>query len=84
MNTALLGAVVRVCPFLEPDAVRETIRATFGRRHPEVVEANIRTFDRGFASCASRAFEADRPGRGAAARRGRRPPSAISRRRSAA
>jgi pyruvate ferredoxin oxidoreductase gamma subunit len=47
VNTALLGAVVRACPFVEPDAVRETIRATFSRRHPEVVEANLRTFDRG-------------------------------------
>jgi pyruvate ferredoxin oxidoreductase gamma subunit len=27
--------------------MRETIRETFGRRHPEVAEANIRTFDRG-------------------------------------
>ena len=47
VNTALLGAVVRACPLVEPDAVRETIRATFSRRHPEVVDANIRTFDRG-------------------------------------
>ncbi len=48
VNTALLGAVVRACPVIEPDAVRETIEATFSRRHPEVVEANLRTFDRGF------------------------------------
>jgi pyruvate ferredoxin oxidoreductase gamma subunit len=43
----MLGAVVAACPFLDTDAVRETIRATFGRRHPEVAEANVRTFDRG-------------------------------------
>jgi len=48
VNTAMLGAVVSACPFLDADAVRETIRDTFGRRHPEVAEANIRTFDRGF------------------------------------
>jgi pyruvate ferredoxin oxidoreductase gamma subunit len=48
VNTALLGAVVRATPLVEPDAVRETIRATFSRRHPEVVDANLRTFDRGF------------------------------------
>jgi pyruvate ferredoxin oxidoreductase gamma subunit len=47
VNTALLGAVVRACPLVEPDAVRETIRATLSRRHPEVVDANLRTFDRG-------------------------------------
>jgi pyruvate ferredoxin oxidoreductase gamma subunit len=48
VNTALLGAVVRCSPVIEPDAVRETLRATFSRRHPEVVDANIRTFDRGY------------------------------------
>jgi len=48
VNTAMLGAVVRVCPFIDPDAVRDTIRDTFARRHPEVVDANIRTFDRGY------------------------------------
>ena len=47
VNTAMLGAVVSACPFIDPDAVRETIRATFSRRHPEVVDANLRTFDRG-------------------------------------
>ena len=61
VNTALLGAVVRVCPFLEPDAVKETIRATFGRRHPEVVEANIRTFDRGYDELQLTTFEATGP-----------------------
>lgn len=61
VNTAMLGAVVRVCPFIEPDAVRETIRATFGRRHPEVVEANIRTFDRGFRELRRTRFKADGP-----------------------
>lgn len=47
VNTAMLGAIVSACPFIDPDAVRETIRATFSRRHPEVVDANLRTFDRG-------------------------------------
>lgn len=49
VNTALMGAVVGVCPPIEAEAVRETIRVTFSRRHPEVVEANLRTFDRGAA-----------------------------------
>lgn len=61
VNTAMLGAIVRVCPFIEPDAVRETMRATFGRRHPEVVEANIRTFDRGFRELRRTRFKADGP-----------------------
>ena len=48
VNTAMLGAVVRFCPFIDPDVMREQIRDTFSRRHPEVVDANIRTFDRGY------------------------------------
>jgi len=61
VNTAMLGAVVRVCPFIEPDAVRETIRTTFARRHPEVVDANIRTFDRGFRELRRTRFKATGP-----------------------
>jgi pyruvate ferredoxin oxidoreductase gamma subunit len=56
VNTAMLGAVVAACPFLDLDAVRETIRATFGRRHPEVAEANVRTFDRGYRELARREY----------------------------
>ena len=58
VNTALLGAVVRACPVVEPDAVRETIRATFSRRHPEVVDANLHTFDRGYAELRTTTVEA--------------------------
>jgi len=47
-NTAVLGAVVRTCPFVDPDVVRETIRETFARRYAHLVDANIATFDRGY------------------------------------
>ena len=47
-NMAMLGAVVRTCPFVDPDAVRETMRATFARRYAHLVDANIATFDRGY------------------------------------
>lgn len=46
VNTAMLGAVVAACPFIDPDAVRETIRATFQRKYPHLVDANLRTFER--------------------------------------
>lgn len=48
VNTAMLGAVSRTCPWLDPDVVKETIRATFQKKYPHLVEANLRTFDRGF------------------------------------
>ncbi len=47
VNTAMLGAVTRAMGFLAPEAVRETIRATFRRKYPQLVEANLRTFQRG-------------------------------------
>lgn len=61
LNTAMLGAVVRCCPFLEPDAVRETIRTQLTARHPNVVEPNLRTFDRGYREVRQRTW-APEPG----------------------
>ena len=48
VNTAMLGAVTRVCPFIDPEAVKETIRQSFSVRYSHLVEANMRTFDRGY------------------------------------
>ncbi|HEX9043222.1 MAG TPA: 2-oxoacid:acceptor oxidoreductase family protein [Trebonia sp.] len=48
VNTAMLGAVARTCPFLDADALKETIRGTFTARYAHLVEANLRTFDRGY------------------------------------
>lgn len=48
VNTAMLGALFRICDFLDPDVMRDVIRKTFEQRYPHLVESNIRTFDRGF------------------------------------
>jgi pyruvate ferredoxin oxidoreductase gamma subunit len=48
VNTAMLGAVARVCPFLDPAAIKETIAEHLGRKYGHLVEANLRTFDRGY------------------------------------
>jgi pyruvate ferredoxin oxidoreductase gamma subunit len=48
VNTAMLGAVVAHCPFIDPEAVRAEIRDTLSRRYRQLVDANLRTFDRGF------------------------------------
>ena len=48
VNTAMLGAVARICPFVDPDAVKETIREKLSARYAHLVEANLRTFDRGY------------------------------------
>lgn len=48
VNTAMIGAVTRVCDFLNADLVKETIRDTFAAKYPRLVDSNLRTFDRGF------------------------------------
>ena len=47
-NTAMLGALYRILNFLDPESMRQTIRRTFEKKYPHLVEPNIRTFDRGF------------------------------------
>lgn len=49
VNTAMQGAIAEMIPFVETAAVREVLAATFGRKHPSIIEANLRTFDRGAA-----------------------------------
>lgn len=48
VNTAMLGALYRICDFLDPDEMRNVIRKTFEKKYPHLVEPNIRTFDRGY------------------------------------
>jgi len=47
VNTAMLGAVAAMVPFLDVAAVREVLAATFERKHPSIIESNLRTFERG-------------------------------------
>ena len=58
VNSAMLGATARVCPFLDPEAIRRTLADRLGRRYPQLVEANLRTFDRGFAELRLETFPA--------------------------
>lgn len=48
VNTAMLGALFRICHFLNPESMRNVIRKTFEKKYPHLVEPNIRTFDRGY------------------------------------
>ncbi|MFJ5714747.1 2-oxoacid:acceptor oxidoreductase family protein [Neobacillus sp. NPDC093127] len=47
-NTAMLGALYRILGFLDPESMKQTIRRTFEKKYPHMVEPNIRTFDRGY------------------------------------
>lgn len=59
VNTAMLGAVSRAAPILKPEAVKAVIRKSFEKKYPQLVEANLRTFDRGYAECREYAVPAD-------------------------
>ena len=48
VNTAMLGALFRICDFLDADSMKNVIRRTFERKYPHLVEPNIRTFERGY------------------------------------
>lgn len=48
VNTSMLGALFRICDFLNPDAMRKVIVQTFQKKYPQLVVPNLRTFDRGY------------------------------------
>lgn len=57
VNTAMLGALFRICSFLNPDSMRDVIRKTFEKKYPHLVEPNIRTFDRGYNDVQFKTYE---------------------------
>ena len=48
LNTAMLGALYRVLGFLDPESMRSVIRKTFEKKGQELVEANLKSFERGY------------------------------------
>lgn len=59
VNTAILGALFRVADFLDPEAMKNVIRATFEEKYPHLVDANIRTFERGYNEVEFKTYEPD-------------------------
>ena len=57
VNTAMLGALYRICDFLDPESMRNVIRKTFEKKYPHLVEPNIRTFDRGYNEVQFKTYE---------------------------
>ncbi len=57
VNTAMLGALFRICDFLDPESMRDVIRKTFEKKYPHLVEPNLRTFDRGYNEVRFKTYE---------------------------
>jgi len=47
-NIPMLGAICKASGFLDPDALRGTIKNVFGRKYPQSVPGNLKAFDRGY------------------------------------
>lgn len=58
VNTSMLGALFRICDFLDPDTMRQVIRHTFEKKYPHLVEPNLRTFERGYQEVRFQTIEA--------------------------
>ncbi|MGG3466894.1 2-oxoacid:acceptor oxidoreductase family protein [Neobacillus pocheonensis] len=58
-NTAMLGALYRILDFLDPESMKQTIRRTFEKKYPHLVEPNIRTFNRGYNEVEFKIYELD-------------------------
>jgi pyruvate ferredoxin oxidoreductase gamma subunit len=48
VNMAMLGAMFRLCPFLDPNTMKEVIRKSLGTKYPQSVASALNTFERGF------------------------------------
>jgi pyruvate ferredoxin oxidoreductase gamma subunit len=59
INTAMLGAIVRVSGFIDPEIVREAISNSFRERYPQLVKPNLKTFDRGYEEIEVKDFPFD-------------------------
>ena len=49
INTAMLGAITRGMGFIDVEAVRRALASTFEKRYAHLLDANLRTFDRGYS-----------------------------------
>lgn len=69
VNTAMLGALFRICDFLDPESMRSVIRRTFEKKYPHLVEPNLRTFNRGYEEVRFKRYESERAAEATAFRR---------------
>lgn len=48
VNMAMLGALFRLCPFLDPNTMKEVITKSLEKKYPQTVAPALATFDRGY------------------------------------
>jgi len=48
VNMAMLGALFRLCEFLDPEVMKGVIRKSLEKKYPQAVAPALRTFERGY------------------------------------
>ncbi|MFD0698294.1 2-oxoacid:acceptor oxidoreductase family protein [Paenibacillus sp. GCM10027628] len=48
VNMAMLGALFRLCDFLDPEVMKGVIRKSLEKKYPQAVAPALRTFERGY------------------------------------
>ncbi|WP_152394425.1 2-oxoacid:acceptor oxidoreductase family protein [Paenibacillus guangzhouensis] len=56
-NMAMLGALFRLCDFLDPEAMKKVIRKSLEKKYPQAVAPAIKTFERGYQEVTFQTFE---------------------------
>jgi pyruvate ferredoxin oxidoreductase gamma subunit len=57
VNMAMLGALFRLCDFLDAEFMKGVIRRSLEKKYPQAVQPAIRTFERGYNEVSFEAFE---------------------------
>nr|WP_216857273.1 2-oxoacid:acceptor oxidoreductase family protein [Paenibacillus tritici] len=57
VNMAMLGALFRLCPFLDTDIMKGVIEKSLGKKYPQAVQSAITTFERGYNEVKFMQFE---------------------------
>lgn len=57
VNMAMLGALFRLCPFLDAEFMKGVIRKSLEKKYPNAVQPALNTFERGYNEVAFHTFE---------------------------
>ncbi len=59
LNTTLLGTIAKASGFVDKDALKSAIAETFKKKYPQIIDANIRAFERGYSEFTGKTFAPD-------------------------
>ncbi|MCL4479528.1 MAG: 2-oxoacid:acceptor oxidoreductase family protein [Deltaproteobacteria bacterium] len=59
INTPMLGAIVKASNFIDKDALKGAITDTFKKKYPNIIDANLKAFERGYNELTMKTFKPD-------------------------